>query len=128
MRGLKPASPCLASETDAPPRALTARPLTDGLAGVSAIRPAPAMDDGVERLAAAARGGPRGSGVRGPVAERDDAHRVELGGDAERLADGSLTVARDPEEAATEAGVDCGQQDEQRRHRGVHVPERHRPA
>src|SRR4051794_9719528 len=110
MRGLKPTGRCLASETDAPPRALTPGPWTDGLAGVSAIRPAPAMDDRVERLAASAGGRPGGSRVRGPVAEGDHTHRVEVGVDAERVTDGTLALARDPEEAATEAGVDCGQQ------------------
>ena len=35
---------------------------------------------------------------------------------------------RDAEEARAEALVDGGQQDQQARHRGVHVPERHRPA
>ena len=76
-----------------------------------------------------AGGGPgRGGSRRGGPAQGDDADDAAVVGDRERLVDVLVALRRHAEEQATQALVDRGQQHQQRRHAGVDVPVRHRPA
>ncbi len=87
--------------------------------------PAPVVHDVVQRPPPR----PQVALVRlGVVPDRDRADRLLVVRHPERVAERLHRLGHDPEVDRAEPLVDHGLQDEQRRHPGVDVPERHRPA
>src|SRR6476659_98791 len=88
---------------------LTGPGRTAGLVGVTVRvsgRPAAPVDELGEGSALLRRRRPRRLLVVAPVAEGDGAHRVEVGGDAERRTRGPVVLRGDAEEAGAQALVD----------------------
>jgi len=83
------------------------------------------VDDLVRRAAAGAEVARCGFGA---VADGDGADRLVVIGDAERRTERADRFRHDAEVQRGQALVDHGEQDQQRGHPGVDVPERHRPA
>ena len=87
--------------------------------------PAAVVDDLVPRTAAGAQVARCGFGA---VADGDGADRLVVIGDAERRTERADRFRHDAEVQRGQALVDHGEQDQQRGHPGIDVPERHRPA